>query len=118
MPHHPVVRPHAPIRHVPGPKQGLEGLHVLEARGLEGQDHLLDLDRRRKVAAQDGAGLQGPPQGGQRVPRLGEVQDGPVESLAGGRRVAHVAVPHLHPSRDVPEEVHDVGRGTLAVLGP
>jgi len=88
---HPVVGAHASFRHVPASPQCLERLDVLEPIARQGQHELLHLHGRREVRAEDAPWIQDLPEGRQWRPRLGKIQNTPIEPVGGARNLRNNA---------------------------
>src|ERR671937_2532121 len=94
---HALFRPDASFGDVPRAMQHLERLEVLISPFVERHDELLDLSGGRDIRADDAAGRKGRFQRLQDSPRLGEIEDHPVEPLAGRSDVADVSSAKLEP---------------------
>src|SRR5918995_1186303 len=88
--------------------QHLERLEVLISPFVERHDELLHLPGRRHIPANDAAGRKGRYQRLQDPPRLGEIEDHPVEPLASRSHVADVSRAKLEPGRQLAQVGLDV----------
>src|ERR687891_1930530 len=88
--------------------QHLERVEVFISPFVERHDELLDLSGRRDIPADDAAGRKGRCQRLENPPRLGEIEDHPVEPLAGRSDVADVSCAKLEPRRQLAQVGLDV----------